>query len=495
MNPKTLAELAGALGGECCGDGALAISYCTQSVDGITADNTGVFFALKGTSRDGHDFVQDAFLNGAVAAVVSNREALSGRSGVVVPDTRSAYSFASAWAYDFPSEQMACIGITGTNGKSTVQWLLHSALKVLEKSCLRIGTLGAYAENRSGAFIDEETLTTPPAEGLHRLLAKAKNGGCSHAVMEVSSHALSQQRVHDVHFDAAIFTNLTRDHQDYHETVENYFAAKAELFQLLSRSQKPKRTAVVCLRDEYGQQLASDCVSMGVPILTYGWNLEAIVRIASFNQSFSGSTTELSFDGGTFAITTALIGRHNAENLSGAFAGLLALGFSPSESVRALTGVSAPPGRLEPVGNKEIGVYVDYAHTPDALENVLKTARELVVGKLWVIIGCGGDRDRGKRPLMGKAAVLNADRVIITSDNPRTEQPDAIIADILSEGITVHAVQPDRREAIRLALHEAGQGDVVVIAGKGHEDYQIIGSTKYPFSDQAEVRTFFAERA
>jgi UDP-N-acetylmuramoyl-L-alanyl-D-glutamate--2,6-diaminopimelate ligase len=365
---------------------------------------------------------------------------------------------------------------------------------VLEKPTLRIGTLGAYAQNKLGTFIDEETLTTPPAESLHRLLKRALDGGCTHAVMEVSSHALSQSRVSSVQFDVGMFTNLTRDHQDYHETVEHYFSAKAELFNLLAQSEKPNRTAVICLRDEFGAELVKRCAAKGLPVLTYGWNLESIVRIVSFSQSFNGSTIELSFDGDTFSVSSTLIGRHNAENISGAFAGLLALGFSPLQATRSLTGVSAPSGRLEAVGTDKIGVYVDYAHTPDALENVLKTARELVVGKLWVIVGCGGDRDKGKRPLMGRVAVEGADRVIITSDNPRTEDPEAIIKDVLSEGIQVHAVEPDRRLAIRMALSEANAGDVIVVAGKGHENYQIIGATKFPFSDQLEVKAFFVEK-
>jgi UDP-N-acetylmuramoyl-L-alanyl-D-glutamate--2,6-diaminopimelate ligase len=493
MIPKTLAALAEVIEGSCVGDSELTIQTCTQSVADVKPGS--IFFALKGTSKDGHDFLIDAFAAGAIAAVVHHQELLNGRSGVVVKDTRDAYSFASAWCNDFPSEKLACVGITGTNGKSTVQWLLHKALTVLEKPTLRIGTLGAFAENKLGTIIDEETLTTPSAESMHGMLKRALDGGCTHAVMEVSSHALDQKRVSTIEFDVGVFTNLTRDHQDYHETVENYFAAKAELFSLLASSKKQKKTAVVCLRDQYGAELAERCVAMGLPLFTYGWNLESIVRLVGFNQGFAGSTIELSFDGVNFTIATTLIGRHNAENISGAFASLLALGFSPAQAVRGLTGVSAPPGRLEPVGNSSLGVYVDYAHTPDALENVLKTARELVAGKLWVIVGCGGDRDKGKRPLMGRAAVEGADRVVITSDNPRTENADSIIADILSEGIKVYSVEPDRARAIRLALTEAVEGDVIVVAGKGHEDYQIIGTTKYPFSDQAEVRSFFTEQS
>lgn len=475
--------------------GRLSSVGSDMPVSGVAFDTRLVqpgdaFVAIPGSRRDGHDFIPAAFERGAALAVVSDASRVAGRPAIIVEDTRCALSRLAALFADFPSAAMKVVAVTGTNGKTTTNWLLYHAFRALGHQALRIGTLGV-----EGAGIPAQAgeLTTPDSLQIHSNLRRAYDAGARFAVLEASSHALDQFRVDDVEFDAAIFTNLTRDHLDYHPTFEHYFAAKRKLFTLLARGRK-RAAAVIHLDDEYGQKLQGEVPRWGLADFSFGKSSEARVRIDAFEQGLAGSTVALSFDGRRYEIGSALIGSHNAENLAAAFAAAVSLGLDPEQVSKALTRSPQVPGRLESVQGAPFGIFVDYAHTPDALENVLTAVRGLGQGNVWVLFGCGGDRDRGKRPQMAAVAARYADRVVVTSDNPRTEDPDAIIRDILSEGARAEIVEVNRRAAIRETIRRAKPGDVVLIAGKGHEDYQIIGTTKQHFSDVEEARAALRER-
>jgi UDP-N-acetylmuramoyl-L-alanyl-D-glutamate--2,6-diaminopimelate ligase len=400
-----------------------------------------------------------------------------------------ALSRLSALEAGDPSKKMQLVGITGTNGKTTTHWLIYHAYQTLAAPALRIGTLGAWAD---GCVNGPESLTTPDASLVQTYLAQALAAGVRFCVMEASSHALCQARVDHVYFDVGAFTNLTRDHLDYHGDMERYFEAKARLFDLIAAGPKSVRAAAVNLDDPYGLRLQEKIAALKLNDFSYGRDLRAAIKILSFAQTNLGSTLLLGYNNKRYELKSHFIGDHNASNLAAAFAGLLALGFNPGEIVAALAKAPPVPGRLEPVGNAKVGVYVDYAHTPDALEKALITLRPIVKRKLWVLFGCGGDRDRGKRPQMGSIAARLADGVVVTSDNPRTEDPQKIIDDILSSGIKPAVVEADRRIAIAKCIGLAQDGDVVLLAGKGHENYQIIGSAKLPFSDGVEAKRVLA---
>jgi UDP-N-acetylmuramoyl-L-alanyl-D-glutamate--2,6-diaminopimelate ligase len=304
--------------------------------------------------------------------------------------------------------------------------------------------------------------------------------------METSSHALDQARVKDVSFDVAVFTNLTRDHLDYHGTFDNYFAAKRHLFELLRDSAKATRGAVINGDDAYGQRLIAEIESLGLNNWSFGRAASCSVCVTSITETPGAMQIEVSLTqlNRNLTITAPFIGAHNAENVVAAFAACCALGYEPGWVAEAIRGVPQVPGRLERVGASAVRVFVDYAHTPDALERAIAALRPSTEGKLWVVFGCGGDRDKGKRPIMATVAASGADRVVVTSDNPRTEDPNRIISDVLSSGIAPWITEVDRRRAIVEAVHAASPGDTVLIAGKGHENYQIIGTEKSHFSDQ-----------
>jgi UDP-N-acetylmuramoyl-L-alanyl-D-glutamate--2,6-diaminopimelate ligase len=468
-----------------------------------------LFVAISGAKADGHAFLADAAARGAVAAVVqrdfSRSDAIPDRFPLLrVGNTKVALSLLSSARFQEPSSKLRTIGITGTNGKTTSNWLVFHLLNRLGHPSLRIGTLGTgFGEEMTA----EGALTTPDAVDLHRLMAEAVTRKLKSCVMEVSSHALDQSRADHVEFDVAAFTNLTRDHLDYHGSMESYFRAKKQLFELLAASPKRTRVAVIGIDDPYGLELAQALKKDArLEVLTFGFdgscvdsgsiNSDSAIRISDYREDIGGSRLTLKFRGEQFAITSAFIGRHNAHNLATAFGCVVGLGIEPRLVAEQLASLPQVPGRLERVRDADPSVYVDYAHTPDALEKALSSLKEITPGKLWAVFGCGGDRDGGKRPLMADVAAALADRVVVTSDNPRTENPDAIIAQILSgkSGSLIREsgiVEADRREAIQKTLRAAGPGDVVLIAGKGHEDYQIIGTTKHHFSDQEEVRAFF----
>lgn len=449
-----------------------------------------LFIAIKGKAKDGHAFVQESFERGAVAALVEDLSSLGSKPGILVSNSRLATAILSDAFWGYPSKEMVVIGVTGTNGKTTTNWILYNIMQKLYGSALRIGTLGSEFSIENKVIRSEEgNLTSPDAISTARLISDGVRIGVKSCVMEVSSIALDQFRSDGVSFDGVIFTNLTRDHLDYHLTMEQYFEAKLRLFELLSKSEKKNRVAVVNIDDPYGKEIASKLqANSNLKLVTFGRSASANIQIGETSQSTSGSRCKLIIKGESIDFIIPLIGHHNIENCVAALGFFIGIGFKLHDLVGYFVDLPQVPGRLQSVGFGGIGVYVDYAHTPDALENVIRALRPITKGRLWALFGCGGDRDRGKRPQMAHIAAKLADLVVVTSDNPRTEVPQAIIEDILASGIKAEIVECDRREAIVQTIKRAKPGDIVLIAGKGHEDYQIIGTTKYHFSDVEEVR-------
>jgi UDP-N-acetylmuramoyl-L-alanyl-D-glutamate--2,6-diaminopimelate ligase len=471
------------------------------AVTGVAHDSRAVgpgnvFVAVAGLRQDGRRFISDAVARGAGAVVCEGDdplpEAATGR--VLVPCARTALALMADAYFAHPSRRMAVVGITGTNGKTTTSYLVEALLKARGGRTGVIGTI----EYRIGDHTEAAGHTTPEAVELQSLLARMVAAGVSGVAMEVSSHALALHRVDGTEFDVAVFTNLTQDHLDLHGTMEEYRRAKARLFGLLAASRKAAPAAVINADDPAGPSLVE---GRGLRTLTFGLG-RADVRPEHFTSSAAGIEMGVRTPSGRLRVTSALVGEHNVMNLLGAVGVGLALGLDGPTIERALAGVGAVPGRFERVeAGQPFLVAVDYAHTPDALERVLHTARKLVApgARLGVVFGCGGDRDRGKRPIMGEIAARLADRVWVTSDNPRSERPEAIIDDIL-QGVRRAARAPDltaladRRAAIGAAIAWAGRGDVVMIAGKGHETYQIIGGQVLAFDDRAEARAALAAR-
>lgn len=456
--------------------------------NGSAVSPGAVFFAIEGTKHDGHDFAEMAVKRGAALVVGKNKKKLAGVPSLLVADARKSLSRAAAFYYNEPSRGMSVVGITGTNGKTTTNWILYHLLLMLDGRAARLGTLGFEAASNGALEAGSGELTTPDPIAIHSDLAQAVKLGAKYCVMEASSHSLDQSRIDDIHFDVAIYTNLTRDHLDYHGDMESYFKAKARIFHILKGGSKSLKTAILNLDCEYGSRMMEVAKWLGLRTVTFGTSSRAEFLISDFNQNINGSSFVLSGSGLRLELHTPFIGSHNAENACGAVLACLKLGFTPSQVAEAMSRVPQVPGRLESVGTKEISVFVDYAHTPDALTNVLKALKPLVSRKLWVVFGCGGDRDKGKRPQMAAAARQFADHLVVTSDNPRTEDPAAIIGDILASGVKVELCEIDRREAIKKAVQSAEPGDVVLVAGKGHEDYQIIGEERFHFSDVEEAR-------
>jgi UDP-N-acetylmuramoyl-L-alanyl-D-glutamate--2,6-diaminopimelate ligase len=464
------------------------------TVTGVADDSRKVargecFVAVPGLRQDARRFVPDAVGRGA-ALVVTEGAAIPGISvpQVLVPSAREAVSLlGDAW-HGRPSRTMTLVGITGTNGKTTTSYLVEALLKA---SGLATGVLGTIAYV-GGSTTMEANQTTPDALQLSGLLARMRDDGVRGVAMEVSSHALAQARADALAFDVAVFTNLTQDHLDFHGTFDEYRRAKRRLFELLSRSPKPRRTGVVNVDDPAGAAMVE-----GLPIdtITFGLGGAAQVRATEHTSALDGIRMTVATPAGRFTLVSPLIGEHNVMNLLGAIGVGLALGLPTATISSTLGAVGAVPGRFEQVrAGQPFLVIVDYAHTPDALERVLTTARKLTHGRLGVVFGCGGDRDRTKRPIMGGIAARLADRAWVTSDNPRSEQPDEIIDDVI-RGMREAFVAPDgyerqadRAVAIRAALGWARPGDTVVIAGKGHETYQIIGADTHPFDDRAVAR-------
>lgn len=462
----------------------------------------GLFFALKGVAADGHLFVPAAIANGAVAVVGEKiAEIPAGIMYVQTADAREAMARAAAAFYGEPTATAPLIGITGTNGKTTTTYLLEGILSAAGLPAAVLGTI-SY---RFGGLQLESTHTTPESPELQAALQQLAGAGARSFVMEVSSHALEQKRVYGCHFDVGIFSNLTRDHLDYHGTMENYLNSKLRLFRSLLRpdQQKPRRRAVINMDDPAGATVRSAAVC---PVITYGTAATNDVYGAGIKFSVHGIEGEIRTPKGSLNFASRLLGRFNFSNILAAVSAGVALDLPLTALKTGIEQHLPVPGRLERVENSRgVTCLVDYAHTGDALENVLKTIREIAEGRIITVFGCGGDRDNGKRPIMGAIAAQYSDLAIVTSDNPRTEEPLNIIMQIKA-GITPLGIREysladltggfagkgftlceNRREAIRLAATLAKPGDIVLLAGKGHEDYQIIGTAKLHFDDREEA--------
>lgn len=460
-----------------------------------------LFFCVPGTRHDGHAFAGQAVAAGAAALVVERLLDVPVPQ-VVVASARRAMGLMAAQFYGQPTTQLLVAGVTGTNGKTTTAHLIAAACQTAGLPCALLGTV----VNRIGGREEPVTLTTADSIDLQRMFREMVAAGDRACAMEASSHALFMDRTVAVDFDAVVFTNLTRDHLDFHRDLEEYYLAKRRLF-LPDGERQPHATAIVAVGDAWGRRLADECRPVyGDDVVTYavegdqGWQDADVVAVG----------VRLGRDGAAFQyvdrrtqvrqeMRMRLGGRFNVANAVAATAACQALGVSPAAAAAGLAAVPGVPGRFEAVrAGQSFTVLVDYSHTPDSLQNVLRAARDIADGRLFVVFGCGGDRDRGKRPQMGAVAAQLADVAVVTSDNPRSEDPQAIIAEILA-GIPddSHAeviVEPDRRCAIELALARAREGDVVVIAGKGHETGQIVGTQKLPFDDRAVAHELLTRR-
>ncbi len=480
--------------------------------DSRQAGPGALFFALKGVVTDGHRFLPAAAAKGAAAVVLEDpAQAPPGIPAIRVADGRLAMARMAATFYGDPTAKLPLVGITGTNGKTTTTYLIEAIMAAAGLPPAVLGTI-SY---RFGGTVFESTHTTPESTDLQRSLRALADSGARGFVMEVSSHALEQKRVDGCRFDVGIFSNLTRDHLDYHGTMEQYLEAKVRLFsELLSPDGvKPRRRAAINLDDPNGPVIAARAAC---PVITFAIGQPADVRPLSFSSTTGGISGVLQTPAGEMGFSSRLLGRFNLSNILAAVAAGVALDL-PIEAIRAgIEGHGTVPGRLERVENgREVTCLVDYAHTGDALKNVLETLKEIATGRIITVFGCGGDRDNGKRPIMGRIAAEMSDLAIITSDNPRTEDPATILAQIragivapdfsgcvreyavaeLAGGFTDKGFTTlaDRREAIRLAVGLAQAGDLLLLAGKGHEDYQIIGTTKHHFDDREEAARAFAE--
>jgi UDP-N-acetylmuramoyl-L-alanyl-D-glutamate--2,6-diaminopimelate ligase len=459
----------------------------------------GVFVAMKGQRYDGHDFLPQAIQQGAVALVISDIAKLpAGFTDYVltVDDTRPFLDLLASRFFWDPSKEIFCAGVTGTNGKTSTTYLIEA---ILNHGGLPTGVIGTVNHHLGDRVWDSE-MTTPDPLFLQRRLREFRDAGAAAVAMEVSSHALEQRRADSVAFNSVIFTNLSRDHLDYHKSMEAYFESKQRLFlDLLWKTSKHPCYAIVNLNDEWGRRLR---VADPAKLWTFGTH-QGDFRYKITHREFHRSVFHVEWPSGKIDVSLPMGGDHNVENAMGALICGVSAGLSMDKCAEALFHFSGVPGRLQRIPN-EIGlsVFVDYAHTPDALENVLSALKKVREGtktrtKIWTLFGCGGDRDKGKRPLMLFEALNGSDFVVVTSDNPRTEDPDAIIQDIIREATkedeTRLLILPDRRQAIEAVIQKAAPGDVILIAGKGHEEEQIIGDKKYTFSD-AKVAAEALER-
>ncbi|MBV8153926.1 MAG: UDP-N-acetylmuramoyl-L-alanyl-D-glutamate--2,6-diaminopimelate ligase [Candidatus Eremiobacteraeota bacterium] len=459
----------------------------TRLITSVDIDSRAVrpgalFVALRGERADGHGFVAKAVANGAIAVVVEAAHAPPVPAHVTVvhvPDTRRVLSPLAAAFYGDPSRALDVAGVTGTNGKTTTTRMIAAICNRAGTPCGVIGTVGAEFADRTWTLAN----TTPQPPELHALLAAMRDAGASAVAMEVSSHALALDRVDDVRFRVAVLTNVTRDHLDFHQTLESYAAAKRRLFSLA-------QTCVLNVDDEHGARWAAELRARGVETVTYGSSGDVVPERISVGS-----------DGSRFALggrefVVRIPGRFNVWNAVAAVCTARTLGIDDAFSAQGLASLERVPGRMEHVAGFDVDVVVDYAHTPDALQNALHSLRETTTGKLVLVFGCGGDRDRGKRPEMGAVAARLADRVYVTSDNPRTEDPGTIAADIVSGSGPQSSVvvELDRRRAIQRAVGEAVRGDVVLIAGKGHEAYQVVGDRVLEFDDVAVAREALERR-
>jgi UDP-N-acetylmuramyl-tripeptide synthetase len=510
----TLGDVARAVGGKLSG-GDAGTTVVDVTHDSRQARAGWLFVAIRGEKFDAHRFVMDVLSRGAVGVVSeSERPADFGGAWIQVEDARHALALAAAEVHRHPSRELKLVGITGTNGKTTTAFLVAAIAEAAGERTALISTV----EYRVAGERTEALHTTPEASDVERLLRRAVESGCRLAVMESSSQALDLHRCDALRYEVAAFTNLTRDHLDYHGTMENYFAAKRRLFDG-SLGERP-RFSVVNTDDEYGARLADSLAAEGQRVIQYGLGVSndeafdggahgGVAKDAEMRGGFDVTARDVEFSmGGTRLrlvtpegereVLSPLVGRPHVYNILTAAGCAHALGLGLDATDEALKTCAGAPGRFERVAHAgDFAVVVDYAHTDDALRNVLRTARDVTRGRVITVFGCGGDRDRSKRAPMGEAAASLSDVVIATSDNPRTEDPEAILRDVevgLRASGKPYLKIVDRREAIRHAIDEARAGDIVVIAGKGHEDYQIIGAEKRHFDDREVAREALAEK-
>ncbi len=460
--------------------GSLDRRITSLCYDSREAGPGSLFVAIRGNVVDGHNFIEQAIDRGAIAIVAEMPASIQRATHIQVPDSRDALARLAATFHANPSKRLGMIGVTGTNGKTTTTFLIKH---LLERAGQRTGLIGTVFYE-IGERVLPASRTTPESLDLQSILAQCVDARCANVVMEVSSHALELRRVDGIGFRVAVFTNLTQDHLDFHRGMKEYFEAKARLFARLKGNEGKNRTAIVNIDDAYGQQLVAR-FGRDLPIITYGMGARADFRASNFKIELTGTSYQLDIKGKSFLVRLPLIGRFNIYNSLAALATVQALGLDVRPSVLALARAPQVPGRLEAVpAKRQFQVFVDYAHTDDALLNVIKTCRDLNPNRLIVVFGCGGNRDKGKRALMGATVDQNADYSIITSDNPRKEDPSLIIRDI-EAGFTTKRFESivDRREAITRAIQLAQPRDIVLIAGKGHEKYQEFADRTIPFDD------------
>jgi len=476
-------------------------------LQGSHSQDAVLYFARRGATKDGHSFLKELEAREEISAFIVEESptAWNPKAPVlVVRDATLAMALVAKHFYGDPTSAAVTLAVTGTNGKTTSTFLLQSLLNCAGRRSAVSGTVMIQFED----FRVSSPLTTPDFSVMQQSFAELRSKGADAFVFEASSHALDQRRLLGIELNGAIFTNLSPEHLDYHRSMENYFAAKRKLFsELLRGSRKDQRWAVIPRDGSYGSRLVEEFESStDFNLWTWGYQSAPSTRhlwIKEYATSLEGSsfTLEVGREAGNqkiLRVGSRLIGKYNIENLTGMIAAGFAMGISEAVIQQALKNTPYVPGRLEPVAHREkLHVFVDYAHTPDALENVLSTLRQLCHGRLIVVFGCGGDRDRAKRPIMGQVAELYADELFVTSDNPRTEEPQAIIDEIVSgiQGLKKTTIEVDRAAAIEKALALAQPEDVVLIAGKGHETYQIIGDKKIHFDDREVARRALESRA
>ncbi len=465
--------------------GSTEVSILRICCDSRQVEKGSLFFALRGEKLDGNRFVQEAVHRGAVAVVTDAGEVRvpSGICLLHVGDARRSMAMTASAFYGHPTRSVQLVGITGTNGKTTTSYILHSIFRARQECAGLIGTIECLIGDRS---IPSQN-TTPESVHLQGFLAELRDQGCLRAVMEVSSHALEMHRVDGCHFRVAVFTNLTRDHLDFHQTMDRYFDAKRKLF--YGVESPPPEWAVLNLDDDHGARLNAEVPSRK---LTYGLHSAADVHASAVEFSFDGLRFTAQTPRGSIPVESTLAGTPNVYNILAALASSIAMDIDMDTIRQGIRNLRSVPGRFERVDcGQPFAVIVDYAHTDDALKNAITTARGLTKGRVITVFGCGGDRDRTKRPLMGEVAGRLSDFTILTSDNPRSEDPLRIIADAvvgLQRATDRYAVEPDRGNAIRRALEEAHDGDLVLLAGKGHETYQVLADRTFHFDDREVAR-------
>ena len=487
-----------------------SVSISAVSCDSRAVTPGTLFFALRGATVDGHDFIPAAVQAGAATVLLEDvTRAPAEIPWVHVSDGRAAMAIIAAEFYGNPTLDRPLIGITGTNGKTTTTYLIEAILAAAGMPPAVLGTI-SY---RFGSTAIEASHTTPESTKLQDALRQLADAGARSFVMEVSSHALEQKRVDGCHFDVGIFSNLTRDHLDYHKTMDSYLESKQRLFsELLQPTEaKPQRRAAINMDDPSGAEIAARA---SCPVITYGIDYRGDVQVTDLSSSVNGFSGTLVTPEGTIPFRSRLVGRFNLSNILAAVSAGIALDLPLAAIKSGIETHATVPGRMERVDNaRGITLLVDYAHTGDALENVLSTLQELATARIITVFGCGGDRDPGKRPIMGRIATQMSNLAIVTSDNPRTEEPYSILAQVKAGIVPLNVREysiddlcsnfsekgfvmlESRAQAIRLAVRLAQPGDIVLLAGKGHEDYQIIGKTKHHFDDREQAAQACAELA